>query len=167
MRRVELIIKPQNNTESFFVWKTHNFFHVLFSVQGRTENGQPFFCFLGDDSSSIFFPFNFFLFHKKTAILFSTIFATLWSQILEKIASQKIFFEPLNFCCEGFWDFHSLIPFVWKTRWFLIKNEEETETITFQISTTELTKRKAKNKKSHTFVLALFCSKTGTAKWGK
>jgi len=34
----------------------------------------------------------------------------------------------------------------------LIKNEEETETITFQISTTELTKRKAKNKKkSHFF----------------
>lgn len=126
-----------------------------------------FFCFWGDDSSSIFFPFNFFLFHKKTAILFSTIFATLWSQILEKIASQKIFFEPLNFCCEGFWDFHSLIPFVWKTRWFLIKNEEETETITFQISTTELTKRKAKNKKKSHFCLGSFLFKNGHSQMGE
>ena len=140
------------------------FFMYSFLFKGGLRMGNHF-CFLGDDSSSIFFPFNFFLFHKKTAILFSTIFATLWSQILEKIASQKIFFEPLNFCCEGFWDFHSLIPFVWKTRWFLIKNEEETETITFQISTTELTKRKAKNKKSHTFVLALF--KNGHSQMGE
>jgi len=38
----------------------------------------------------------------------------------------------------------------------LIKNEEETETITFQISTTELTKRKAKNKKKVTLLSWLF-----------
>jgi len=94
MRRVELIIKPQNNTESFFVWKTHNFFHVFCSREDW-EWATIFFCFLGDDSSSNFFPFNFFLFHKKTAILFSTIFATLWSQILEKIALPKNIFLSL------------------------------------------------------------------------
>jgi len=94
MRRVELIIKPQNNTESFFVWKTHNFFHVLFLFKGGLRMGNHFFVFWGMTVPQ-FFPFNFFLFHKKTAILFSTIFATLWSQILEKIALPKNIFLSL------------------------------------------------------------------------
>ena len=59
------------------------------------------------------------------------------------------FFEPLNFAnylqlLFGYYSqFNSVLLFCLKDQ-MIFKNEEETETITFQISTTELTKRKAK-----------------------
>lgn len=157
MRRVELIIKPQNNTESFFVVEKHRivFFMCSFCWREDWERATIFRFCLGDDSSSIFFLLIFFFFTRKQPFCFRLFYNTLKSNTRENSITKNIeifFFEPLNFAnylqlLFGYYSqFNSVLLFCLKDQ-MIFKNEEETETITFQISTTELTKRKAKKTK--------------------
>ena len=130
MRRVELIIKPQNNTESFFVVEKHRivFFMCSFCWREDWERATIFRFCLGDDSSSIFFLLIFFFFTRKQPFCFRLFYNTLKSNTRENSITKilQYFFLSLwilriicSFCLDII---HSLIPFcffVWKTRWFL------------------------------------------------